>query len=223
MQVKVHIVVADLSDAKAVDRIFNELPDDFREVTVPCLLTHQDFLFASRMIVLQVHPLLLTQVDILVNNAGLALGTSPVHVNDVADAIAMVNTNIISVIQLTKYFTTGMVKRNRGHVVNISSIAGHYPYPGGEELFCIRILLRMLTHDLTPLYLLFQEQWISCSSLRGVQVLCTAGRSTSLRVSLMSRGTIWLAPMFESQQSVQARSVSTGNSVKLMSNASHLH
>ncbi len=71
-------------------------------------------------------------VDVLVNNAGLALGLDPAHRASVADWDQMVATNITGLIHMTRALLPGMVERNRGHIVNIGSTAGTYPYPGGH-------------------------------------------------------------------------------------------
>ena len=75
------------------------------------------------------------QVDILVNNAGLALGTESVDTNSIADAMTVVNTNIMGVVAFTRAFASGMRERDRGHILNISSIAGHEAYIGGS-IYC---------------------------------------------------------------------------------------
>jgi 3-hydroxy acid dehydrogenase/malonic semialdehyde reductase len=72
------------------------------------------------------------EVDILVNNAGLALGLDPAHKAQLSDWDTMVATNVTGLMHLTHAFLPGMVARNRGHVVNISSTAALYPYPGGH-------------------------------------------------------------------------------------------
>jgi len=72
------------------------------------------------------------EVDVLVNNAGLALGTALAQVADMADWDTMVATNVTGLIRLTHALLPGMVARNRGHVINISSTAATYPYPGGN-------------------------------------------------------------------------------------------
>lgn len=71
-------------------------------------------------------------VDILINNAGLALGLEPAHKASLTDWDAMIATNITGLTHMTRAFLPGMVERNRGHIVNISSVAGRYPYPGGN-------------------------------------------------------------------------------------------
>ena len=71
-------------------------------------------------------------VDVLVNNAGLAKGTSAAQVSSVADWDTMIGTNVAGVMHMTHALLPGMVGRNRGHIVNISSTAATYPYPGGN-------------------------------------------------------------------------------------------
>ena len=72
------------------------------------------------------------EVDVLVNNAGLALGLDPAWPAALADWDTMVATNVLGLLRLTRALLPGMVERNRGHVVNLGSIAGDYPYPGGH-------------------------------------------------------------------------------------------
>ncbi len=71
-------------------------------------------------------------IDVLVNNAGLALGTQPAHLCNLDDWDAMVDTNVKGLIYMTRAVLPGMVERNRGHIINIGSTAGLFPYPGGN-------------------------------------------------------------------------------------------
>lgn len=71
-------------------------------------------------------------VDLLVNNAGLALGLEPAQAAGLDDWEAMIDTNLKGLMYMTRAILPGMVERDRGHVVNISSVAGTYPYPGGN-------------------------------------------------------------------------------------------
>lgn len=73
-----------------------------------------------------------SQVDILINNAGLALGLSSFDQQSEDDLEQMVQTNIMGVLHCTHALLPAMMARNNGHIVNISSIAGTYPYPGGN-------------------------------------------------------------------------------------------
>ena len=72
------------------------------------------------------------EVDILVNNAGLALGLEPAFKADLAEWDTMVTTNVTGLIHVTRALLPPMVERNRGLVINLGSIAGDYPYPGGH-------------------------------------------------------------------------------------------
>ncbi|MEU0538099.1 SDR family oxidoreductase [Amycolatopsis tolypomycina] len=72
------------------------------------------------------------EVDVLVNNAGLAKGLEPAHKADLADWDEMIATNVRGLAHVTRALLPGMVERGRGHVINIGSIAGTYPYPGGN-------------------------------------------------------------------------------------------
>jgi 3-hydroxy acid dehydrogenase/malonic semialdehyde reductase len=72
------------------------------------------------------------EVDILVNNAGLALGLEPAFKAELADWDTMVATNVTGMIHITRALLPAMVERNRGLVINLGSVAGDYPYPGGH-------------------------------------------------------------------------------------------
>lgn len=72
------------------------------------------------------------EVDVLVNNAGLALGTAPAFKANIEDWGTMVATNVTGLIRLTHAMLPGMVTRDQGHIVNLSSSAATYPYPGGN-------------------------------------------------------------------------------------------
>lgn len=72
------------------------------------------------------------EVDILINNAGLALGLDPANKAALSDWDTMVATNVTGLMHMTHALLPGMVERDRGHVVNLSSTAALYPYPGGH-------------------------------------------------------------------------------------------
>jgi len=98
----IHIIPLDVCDREAVQGAVDSLPERFRNI------------------------------DVLLNNAGLALGMEPAHQVDLNDWETMVNTNIKGLMYCTHAILPGMVARNRGHIVNISSTAGAWPYPGGN-------------------------------------------------------------------------------------------
>ncbi|HEB69746.1 MAG TPA: SDR family oxidoreductase [Desulfobulbus sp.] len=98
----VHWAALDVRDRGEVERFISELPETFAEI------------------------------DVLVNNAGLALGITGAQEADLDDWETMVDTNIKGLLYLTRTVLPGMVKRNRGHIINLGSVAGTYPYPGGN-------------------------------------------------------------------------------------------
>lgn len=88
------------------------------------------------------------EVDLLVNNAGLALGLEPAHKADLEDWEQMIATNISGLTLLTRLLLPGMVVRNRGHVINIGSIAGTYPYPGGNVYGATKAFVKQFSLNL---------------------------------------------------------------------------
>ncbi len=72
------------------------------------------------------------EVDILVNNAGLALGLEPAQEADLDQWEQMIETNCTGLVFMTRALLPQMVARGTGHIVNLGSIAGTYPYPGGN-------------------------------------------------------------------------------------------
>ena len=73
-----------------------------------------------------------SKVDVLVNNAGLALGLEPAQEARMEDWDTMIDTNCKGLVYCTRALLPGMVERDRGHVINLGSVAGTYPYPGGN-------------------------------------------------------------------------------------------
>ena len=71
-------------------------------------------------------------VDVLVNNAGLALGLDPAQTANLDDWDTMIDTNIKGVTYCARAVLPGMKERGHGHIINIGSVAGTYPYPGGN-------------------------------------------------------------------------------------------
>jgi len=87
-------------------------------------------------------------VDLLVNNAGLAVGLGPAHQAELADWDRMVATNVSGLIHMTRALLPGMVARDRGHVVNLGSIAATYPYPGGHVYGATKAFVAQFTLNL---------------------------------------------------------------------------
>lgn len=116
--VPVHAVALDVRDEAAVNAAITALPADFAEV------------------------------DLLVNNAGLALGLEPAHRCAMDDWQRMVDTNIKGLLYCTRAILPGMVARDRGHIVNIGSVAGTYPYPGGNVYGATKAFVRQFSLNL---------------------------------------------------------------------------
>ncbi|MCA8915058.1 MAG: SDR family oxidoreductase [Planctomycetes bacterium] len=87
-------------------------------------------------------------VDVLVNNAGLALGLEPSWATDLDDWETMVDTNVKGVLYMTRAILPGMVERGCGHVINIGSTAGNWPYPGGNVYGGTKAFLKQFSLNL---------------------------------------------------------------------------
>lgn len=70
-------------------------------------------------------------IDLLINNAGLALGTAPAQQADLAQWQQMIDTNITGLVTITRKLLPQLIER-RGGIINLSSVAATYPYPGGN-------------------------------------------------------------------------------------------
>ncbi|BDQ37735.1 NAD(P)-dependent oxidoreductase [Pseudodesulfovibrio nedwellii] len=99
---KVHTITFDIRDKEACFKAVEKLPSGFKNV------------------------------DVLVNNAGLALGLDPAQSCDLTDWETMIDTNIKGLMYMTRALLPSMVERDQGHIVNLGSVAGTYPYPGGN-------------------------------------------------------------------------------------------
>jgi len=74
-------------------------------------------------------------IDVLINNAGNAHGLSPVDQGDLDDWDAMIDINVKGLLYVSRAILPGMVKRKKGHIINIGSIAGKELYPEGN-VYC---------------------------------------------------------------------------------------
>jgi NADP-dependent 3-hydroxy acid dehydrogenase YdfG len=97
-----HAQTLDVRDAHAVKRVFDELPARFRAI------------------------------DVLVNAAGGAHGLERAQDAKLDDWDEMIATNVTGLVHVTRAALAGMTERKRGHVVNLGSVAGSFPYPGGN-------------------------------------------------------------------------------------------
>jgi len=108
----------DLTDPQAIDTFFDTLPPPFKDI------------------------------DIIVNSGGLALGVEPAQNADLENWQRMIQTNITGLVHMTRRCLDLMVPRNSGHIVNIGSIAGQWPYPGGNVYGSTKAFVKMFSQSL---------------------------------------------------------------------------
>ncbi|QMS89284.1 SDR family oxidoreductase [Nostoc edaphicum CCNP1411] len=89
-----------------------------------------------------------SDIDILINNAGLSRGLDKLHEASFQDWEDMIDTNVKGLLYLSRYVVPGMVSRDRGHVVNLGSIAGHQTYPGGNVYCATKAAVRAISEGL---------------------------------------------------------------------------
>ena len=87
-------------------------------------------------------------IDVLVNNAGLALGLEPAQAAHLHDWETMIATNCQGMVWMTRAVLPQMVERGTGHVINIGSVAGSYPYPGGNVYGATKAFVEQFTLNL---------------------------------------------------------------------------
>ena len=114
----VYAMPLDVTDSQQIASLLSSLPEEWRDI------------------------------DILINNAGLALGTKPAQTALLSDWETMIDTNIKGLVTLTRHILPGMVERNKGHIINIGSIAGDYPYPGGNVYGATKAFVKQFSLNL---------------------------------------------------------------------------
>lgn len=87
-------------------------------------------------------------IDVLINNAGLVLGMDKEHEGNMDEWDIMIDTNIKGLLTLTRLVVPGMVARNKGHIINIGSIAGDAAYPGGSVYCATKAAVKALSDGL---------------------------------------------------------------------------
>ena len=111
-------VELDVTDKASIDRMLAALPQDWQAI------------------------------DVLVNNAGLALGLEPAQAAHLQDWETMIATNCQGLVWMTRALLPQMVGRGSGHVINIGSVAGSYPYPGGNVYGATKAFVDQFTLNL---------------------------------------------------------------------------
>ncbi len=114
-RVDVNVLTLDIKDRREIEEALASLPDSWKEI------------------------------EVLVNNAGLARGLDPLQDGKVEDWKEMIDTNIKGLLYVTRTVLPGMVERNRGHIINIGSIAGREVYPGGAVYCATKHAIRAIT------------------------------------------------------------------------------
>jgi NADP-dependent 3-hydroxy acid dehydrogenase YdfG len=87
-------------------------------------------------------------IDILVNNAGLASGLAHIDRGDIDDWEKMIDTNVKGLLYVTRAIAPLMVERNRGHIINIGSIAGNDAYENGNVYCATKAAVGMLSRTM---------------------------------------------------------------------------
>ncbi len=131
--------------ARRFDRL-QVLSSRFPDRVLPLQLDVTDH--ASVAVTIQTLPEEFASIDVLVNNAGLALGLAPAHEANLDDWDRMIATNCSGLVHVTRAVVPGMVARKRGCIVNIGSIAGENPYPGGNVYGATKAFVHQFTQNL---------------------------------------------------------------------------
>jgi serine 3-dehydrogenase (NADP+) len=127
--------------AERLEALKDELGDRFH----PAVFDVRDE--AARDAVLDALPAPFDAIDLLINNAGLALGLEPAHQASLSNWKTMVDTNVTALISITHKLLPGLVAR-KGAIINLSSVAANYPYPGGNVYAATKAFVRQFSLDL---------------------------------------------------------------------------
>jgi 3-hydroxy acid dehydrogenase/malonic semialdehyde reductase len=115
---KVHIIQLDVRKKKAVQTALAKIPAAF------------------------------SKISILINNAGLALGLEASQQANLQDWETMIDTNIKGLVYFTRMILPGMVERQEGYIINIGSVAGNWPYWGGNVYGATKAFVRHFSLNL---------------------------------------------------------------------------
>lgn len=88
------------------------------------------------------------EIDVLVNNAGLVIGVDKEFEGNLDEWDVMIDTNVKGLLSMTRLVVPGMVERERGHIINIGSIAGEAAYPGGSVYCATKAAVKALSDGL---------------------------------------------------------------------------
>jgi 3-hydroxy acid dehydrogenase/malonic semialdehyde reductase len=135
-------------------------------------------------------------IDILVNNAGSALGLDPAQTASVEEWDKMIQLNLQGLLYCTRSALGGMVKRNRGHIVNLGSVAGSYPYAGGNVYCGTKAFVHQFSLSLRAdlLGTLVRVTCIEPGLTGGTEFSHVRFRSDAARANKTYEGTLPLSP-----------------------------
>jgi 3-hydroxy acid dehydrogenase / malonic semialdehyde reductase len=88
------------------------------------------------------------KIDLLLNNAGLARGFEKIYDGEISDWEEMIDTNVKGLLYITREILPSMVKRKKGHIINIGSIAGHEVYPKGNVYCATKFAVKALSQSI---------------------------------------------------------------------------
>ena len=113
-----HIAAFDMQDKKGMEAAIKAIPNEFKNI------------------------------DLLINNAGLALGLDPAQNCDIEDWETMIAVNNTALVQMTRLILPIMTGNKKGHIINIGSTAGSYPYAGGNVYCATKAFVKMFSLNL---------------------------------------------------------------------------
>lgn len=87
------------------------------------------------------------KIDILINNAGLARGLDKIYEGKLSDWDEMIDTNIKGLLNVTRIVSPIMVERQKGHIINLGSTAGHEVYTSGNVYSATKFAVKSLTQS----------------------------------------------------------------------------
>lgn len=116
--VRVFSLIFDITQALEIENALKKLPEEWREI------------------------------DILINNAGLALGYDKLYSGHIEEWDKVIDTNIKGVVYMTRFIVADMVRRQKGHIINLGSISSRQTYSGGSVYCATKFAVRGLTDTL---------------------------------------------------------------------------
>lgn len=124
----------------------NALHEEFGDKLYPLIFDVQDR-ETAQMSLLSL-PAQWQEIDVLINNAGLALGLDPEYEGHYSDWDTMIDTNIKGLLTVTRTIVPEMIKRGKGHIINIGSVAGDAAYANGNVYCATKAAVKALTDGL---------------------------------------------------------------------------